>query len=298
VSALTIGVTASRFDDCKRGLAANYAAHYAAHHGASRRNPAPQSVCLIDADPRSCDVGTRLGVAGTSLQRFATAPAAAEIPRLAYPPLAVLPSAPGFFDMQYRQAYEAALATLRDAFDVVFVDLPAGTGRPGPTLDAGIANRLDVLLIASTPQRAALAATARHLELLAEARERGSFDAEVIVGVVITGDEGSAVLDLNEAVDILGAPVVGEVMQFWGRAQPNFGFGPTLGIAALEAQFHHLHRSVCQRSRRIATPVDPAPATAVAPFSAASRRSSRATGHEYRASPCVGTDPHGRMTLL
>jgi MinD-like ATPase involved in chromosome partitioning or flagellar assembly len=250
VRTLTIGVTASRFEDCKRGIAANYAANHAAGR-AKRAGEGNVSVCVVDADPRSCDVGTRLGVSGTSLQRFGMSPsarAAAPLPRLVYPPLTVLPAEPAYVDLEYRQAYEGALGAVQGAYDVLFVDLPVGTGRPGPTLDARLTDHLDVLLIAVTPHRAAIAATLRHLELIDEARERGSLDPALPVGVVITGDEGSSVLDAAETAELIGDAVVGVVMQLWGRALPNFGFGPTLGIGGLTEQFDAVHAAVCARA--------------------------------------------------
>jgi MinD-like ATPase involved in chromosome partitioning or flagellar assembly len=253
MAALTIGVTSARFEACKRGLAANYAAVLARDE--------QQSVCVVDADPRSCDVGTRLGVVGPTMRRF-TAPKlrgdvdaldARRLARMAYPPLHVLPIEPAFVDLDYRAAYDASITALRDAFDVVVVDLPVGAGRPGPTLDGRMVDRLDVLLVALTPDRPALAATLRHLELFAEAHARGAIAPHVSTRVVITGDEASAVLDPEDVADRLGEACAGHVPQLWGRALPNLGFGPTLGVSFLEAELLRVHATAAAlRTDRVA----------------------------------------------
>ena len=58
VTALTIGVTTARDPACKRGLAVNLAASLARTSGAASR------VCVVDADPLTLDVTTRLAVRG------------------------------------------------------------------------------------------------------------------------------------------------------------------------------------------------------------------------------------------
>src|SRR5580692_12650616 len=60
VTALTIGITTASDPACKRGLAVNLAASLA-----RRATPAVR-VCLVDADPSSRDVTTRLAVARSS----------------------------------------------------------------------------------------------------------------------------------------------------------------------------------------------------------------------------------------
>jgi hypothetical protein len=248
VSAFTVGITSARFEACKRGVAANYAAVLA-------RDEA-QSVCVVDADPRSCDVGTRLAAGGVTLNRYAaarrngkaTGSPQRQLQRLAYPPLYVLPVEPMYVDADYTELYDAAFPALRDAFDLVVVDLPVGAGRPGPTLDARLVDHFDALIVTVTPDRAALAATLRHLELFAAAVERGAVAEHVDLAVVITGDEGSVRLDPDEVADMLGG-VTGRIKQLWGRALPNRGFGPTLGIVSLEAEIHGIHEQLRDRHR-------------------------------------------------
>jgi hypothetical protein len=261
VPAFTVGITSARFEACKRGVAANYAAVLACDEG--------RSVCVVDGDPRSCDVGTRLAAGGVTLNRYAAArrdgKAAGsprnELARMAYPPLFVLPVEPMSVHRDYSEAYDTALPVLRDAFDLVVVDLPVGAGRPGPTLDARLVDHFDALILTVTPDRAALAATLRHLELFASAVERGAVAENVDIAVVITGDEGSVRLDPEDVADCLGG-VTGRLHQLWGRALPNRGFGPTLGIVSLETEIHRIHTHLNERhAAGIATPAPVASAT-------------------------------------
>jgi hypothetical protein len=108
-------------------------------------------------------------------------------------------------------------------------------------------DRLDALLVAATPDRAALAATLRHLELFAEAHERGAIAPHVSIAVVMTGDEGSTMLEPVDVAELLGEACIGHVPQLWGRSLPNHGFGPTLGISSLEAEFGRVHAVLAAR---------------------------------------------------
>lgn len=247
MAAFTVGVTAARFEACKRGFAANYAAILARHE--------MPSVCVVDADPRSCDVGTRLAVHAPAMRRFADkyvagptpTPARRALCRLAYPPLHVLPVEPGYVDVDYLRAYNAAMASVRNEFDVVVVDLPVGAGRPGPTLDQRVVDHVDVLVLTVTPDRPALAATLRYLELFEAAQDKREIAPHVRVVCVLTGDEGSTVLDPGDVEELLGGAVVARVPQLWGRALPNVGFGPTLGFPFLEQAIDDLHAALAAR---------------------------------------------------
>jgi hypothetical protein len=249
VPAFTVGVTSARFEACKRGLAANYAATVARHETGA--------LCVVDADPRSCDVGTRFGIAAPTLPRF-VAPKlegkvesldARRLPNLTYPPMAVLPTRPAYIDADYRPQYNAALDATRAVYDTVIVDLPVGAGRPGPTLDGRLVDRLDAILLAMTPDRPALAATLRHLELFAEAHQRGAIAPHVAIGVVMTGDEASTLLDPLDVAERLGDACVGHVPQLWGRSLPNLGFGPTLGFRFVETEVDRIHAELAARHR-------------------------------------------------
>ena len=65
MTALTVGVTTAKYPECKRGVATNIAASLARHSAVSAR------VCVVDADPFTLDVTTRLGVGGPVLEDFA-----------------------------------------------------------------------------------------------------------------------------------------------------------------------------------------------------------------------------------
>jgi MinD-like ATPase involved in chromosome partitioning or flagellar assembly len=227
VTALTVGVTTARDPACKRGVATNMAASLA-------RNVATASrVCVVDADPLTLDVTTRLGVRGVVLEDFArpTTPTVGQLPRLHSPDLAALPCGGGAIG-RLRYAAERALPELRDAFDVVICDVPGGPSGP----DSVIGNRLELLdwlVLAVTPEPGALGAARHFLELFDTARRRGDVGG-VKLAIVCTGDESSDELSVAEVEAGLGAAVAGRVPQLWGRAEPNLGFGPALAIPDLD----------------------------------------------------------------
>jgi hypothetical protein len=251
VTALTIGITAARFAECKRGLAANLAASLA-------RDPSRGQVCVVDADPLTLDVTTRFAVRGPYLEDFAelVVPLVGTLGSVHEPPLAVLPSSGASVGVTQR-AMEQALPQLRAHFDVVVCDLMGGPG--GPTRGVGRLAQLDWLLIALTPDVEPVEATACFLERLAAARERGEVAPSVRVGIVATGDEGSVArhgpTDLSSDVMArsLGCPVVGSIRQLWGRCPPNLGFGAALEIAELDDAVGAL----CARLTGPTDPVEP-----------------------------------------
>jgi hypothetical protein len=125
----------------------------------------------------------------------------------------------------------------RAIFDRVVVDLPVATGMPVGAAEAAVLAHLDVLLIAVTARDDAIGAARCHLEELRLAAAQGVIDPGLDVRLVLTGDEGSATLDVNGALQMLGdaaALLVGSVVQLWGRSEPNLGFGPTLGVPSLD----------------------------------------------------------------
>jgi len=229
VTALTIGITTARFEECKRGLAVNIAVSLA-------RDPAHGRVCVVDADPLSLDVTTRLAVRGPYLEDFAddAQTVLGLLGSVHEPALSVLPSAGAGVGATQR-ATERVLPMLRDRFDVVVCDLMGGPS--GPRRVAGGLGQIDWLLVAVTPDVEPVAATAAFLEQLDAGRRRREVATTVRVGLVVTGDEGSAgSADLSpETISrSLGCPVVGSVPQLWGRSVPNLGFGAALGIAELD----------------------------------------------------------------
>ena len=232
MTALTIGITTARFAECKRGLAVNLAASLA-------RDPSRRRVCVVDADPLSLDVTTRLAVRGPYLEDFAEpdVPSVGGLGAVHEPPLSVLPSSAACVGMT-RRGTERVLPLLRAEFDVVVCDLIGGP--TGPERVAGRLAPLDWLLIAVTPDVEPVEATAHFLDRFAEARDRGDIAASVRLGIVATGDEGSVgqrgstELSSEVIAKSLGCPVVGSVPQLWGRSAPNLGFGAALGIAELD----------------------------------------------------------------
>ncbi len=203
-----IGITSARSGDWKRGVAANVAARIAADGGVS--------VVVVDADPIGRDVGDRLGV-----ETFAC---------VEWPPLTVVPATA---DVDLRTA-RARIAWAASTHDLVVVDLPLGAGAPGPTLDADLLGPFDRVVAATDLSEHALCATARWVNLVATAQRNGSISDRVELVVAVVGETiGSASARLEVAAT-LGVPVVAGVPQYWGRARPNLGFGPTLGFAELD----------------------------------------------------------------
>ena len=129
-------------------------------------------------------------------------------------------------------AAERSLPALRDAFDVIVCDLPGGPSGPGSVLGNRL-EQLDWLVLAVTPEPAAVAAASHFLELFETARTRGDVGS-VELASVCTGDENSAVLDRIDVEAALGMRVAARIPQLWGRAEPNLGFGPALAIPDLD----------------------------------------------------------------
>jgi cellulose biosynthesis protein BcsQ len=196
-------------------------------------------VCVVDADPLTLDVTTRLGVRGPSLEDYArpTMPTIAQLAHLHSPELAVVPCDGGGMG-RVRFAVERALPELRAGFDVVVCDLPGGPSGP----DKVVGNRLeflDWLLLTVTPEPDAVRAAAHFLELFDTARARGDVTG-VELAVVCTGDESCAELDCDDVAEMLGVRPAGRIPQLWGRAEPNLGFGPALAIPDLDDAVHDL----------------------------------------------------------
>jgi MinD-like ATPase involved in chromosome partitioning or flagellar assembly len=226
MTALTVGITTAKEPECKRGLAVNMAASLARHSALSDR------VCVVDADPFVRDVSTRMPVSGPALEDFARTPEV-NLSRLGryHAEVAVLPNR-GEPIARTRLAVEHSAAPLREHFDVVVYDVPGGPTGPGRAV-GGRLERLDWLVLAITPEPAAIAPAAHFVEMFETARTRGEI-GEVRLAVVCTGDESSAVFEPTEIEAILGVTTAGRVPQLWGRAAPNVGFGPALAIPELD----------------------------------------------------------------
>jgi cellulose biosynthesis protein BcsQ len=233
VTALTVGVTTAKQPECKRGIAANFAAALARHSAVSAR------VCVVDADPMALDVSTRLGVRGPYLEDFAKAsmPQTAQLGRLHSPAMTVVPSN-GSPVARVHLAIEKALPELKEAHDVVVCDLPGGPTGPGLVLGTRL-ELLDWLVLAVTPNNASIAAANHFLEHFETAKDRGDI-GDVQLAIVATGDESSMLFEAQDVELMLGVNVAGRIPQLWGRAEPNFGFGPALAIPELDDAVYEL----------------------------------------------------------
>jgi cellulose biosynthesis protein BcsQ len=240
VTALTIGIITAGDPACKRGLAVNLAASHVRRAGAH--------LCVVDADPCSRDVTTRLATAGSSPEDFAAHPSVSVCALDASdarndPPLWVLASAGVGLT---GRAFGAVLRELRTRFDVVVCDLACGPDRPDLMPSEWFAG-LDWVLVAVTPQLGAVQAADRFAAQFDDALDRGDIARSVRLGVVTTGDEGSTELSLDAVGAMLGERVLASVPQLWGRAAPNVGFGAALGIGELDD-------AVCGLFERLAAP--------------------------------------------
>ncbi len=218
-------------------MATNVAASLARNAAVSAR------VCVVDADPLTLDVTTRLGVRGPVLEDYArpTPPTVAQLGRLFSPSLTVVPCGGGGIG-RLRFATERALPQLVEAFDVVVVDAPGGPSGPGSVVGARL-DALDWLVLAVTPEPGAVSAAVHFLELFGTARDRGDV-GDVQLAVVCTGDESCTHLDCRDVEAATGVAVAGRVPQLWGRAEPNLGFGPALAIPDLDDAVHDLFVSL------------------------------------------------------
>jgi hypothetical protein len=227
---MAVGVTTARDAACKRGVAVNMAASL------TRELYGGEEVCVVDGDPLSRDVTTRLAVRGANLDDFAAAfaPDIDAIGRFDASDFhfRVLGNA-GAGLGRLRFAAERAKPVLAGAFDVVIWDLVGGPNGPGRVVGESL-DMLDWLLLAVTPAPGAVAAAQNFLEHFETARKRGVIGRRLRLGVVCTGDEGCTQYDTDEVASQLGIEVIGSIPQLWGRAEPNLGFGPALAIPELD----------------------------------------------------------------
>ncbi len=240
MTAFTVGVTTAKHPECKRGVATNIAAALARHSAVSDR------VCLVDADPFALDVTTRLAVVGPVLEDYARAeiPPVGRLGRTHAPAMTVVPCG-GSAIGRVRFATDRVLPEIRDAFDVVVFDLPGGPTGPGSVVGSRL-EVLDWLVLAVTPEPGAVGAAAHFLELFRTAKDRGDV-GPVGLTVVVTGDESSAAMSLVDVEAMLGVSVA-SIPQYWGRAEPNLGFGPALAIPELDNAVYDLFAGIRRRA--------------------------------------------------
>ena len=227
---MRVGVTTAREPACKRGLAVNMAASL------TRELYGGEQVCVVDGDPLARDVTTRLPVRGIKLEDFARstvldADAIGRYEASDFHIRVLGNTGEGLGRIRY--AAEQARPMLESCFDVVIWDLVGGPNGPGRVVGARL-DALDWLLLAVTPEPGAIAASKNFLEQFETARQRQVIAPGLRLGIVCTGDEGSNTLKVADVEAALDRPVMGEVPQLWGRAEPNLGFGPALAIPELD----------------------------------------------------------------
>ena len=227
--ALTIAVTAPRMITCK-GFAANFAAHLAA-----RVTGGGSSVCLVDTDLESRDVGIRFDVSAPTLldvandlalrdgrRRFTDA-----IPKVDPPGLHVLPTRlpqSALVPLLHSKT-TALLGPLRAAFDFVVIDAPVSVGLGTFDWERTMLRQVDVLLVAVTAEASALGGVLRYLNAIAAAKNNGALAETFDAHVVLTGRDEDGTRSLLGEHDIerklRGIPVIASVPQLWGRQRPD-----------------------------------------------------------------------------
>lgn len=228
--ALTIAVTSPRTITCKRGFAANLATHLAA-----RVARAGSSVCVVDTDLESRDVGIRfdvdsptlLEVANNLALRDGTARLTEMIPRIDPPGLHVLPTRlpqSALVPLLHTKT-TALLGPLRAAFDFVVIDAPVAVGLGTFDWERTMLRQVDVLLVAVTAEASSLGGVLRYLNAIAAAKNNGALPPTFDAHVVLTGrdEDGTRTLLTERDIDrkLRGIPVIASVPQLWGRQRPE-----------------------------------------------------------------------------
>jgi MinD-like ATPase involved in chromosome partitioning or flagellar assembly len=228
--ALTIAVTSPRNITCKRGLASHLAAHLAA-----RVHRSGASVCVVDTDLDSRDVGIRFDVIGPSLLDVANDLALRDgrthvselIRRIDPPGLHVLPTRlpqSALVPLLHNKT-TPLLGRLRAGFDFVVVDAPVSVGLGTFDWERAMLREVDVLLVAVTAEASSLGGALRYLNAVAAAKNKGALPASFVAHVVLTGrdDDGSRSLFAERDLErrLRGIPVIASVPQLWGRHRPD-----------------------------------------------------------------------------
>jgi len=228
--ALTIAVTSPRSITCKRGFASNLAVHLSARV-ASRGH----SVCVVDTDLESRDVGVRfdvnaptlLDVANNLTVRDGSTHLSEVIARLDPPGLHVLPTRlPQSALVPHLHAKTTALlGPLRAAFDFVVIDAPVSVGLGTFDWERTMLRQVDVLIVAVTAEAAGLGGVLRYLNAIAAAKNSGALPSTFDAHVVLTGrdEDGTRSLLSERDIDrkLRGIPVIASVPQLWGRQRPE-----------------------------------------------------------------------------
>lgn len=228
--ALTVAVTAPRMLTCKRGFAANLAVHLAA-----RVAPEGSSVCVVDTDLESRDVGIRFDVTGPTLMEVASdlglrdgrCPLADAIAKVDPPGVHVLPTRlpqSALVPLLHSKT-TGLLGPLRAGFDYVIIDAPVAVGLGTFDWERTMLRGIDVLLVAVTAEAAALGGVLRYLNAIAAAKNNGALPTTFEAHVVLTGrdDDGTRTLLGEQDIErkLRGIPVIASVPQLWGRQRPD-----------------------------------------------------------------------------
>jgi MinD-like ATPase involved in chromosome partitioning or flagellar assembly len=228
--ALTIAVTSPRSITCKRGFASMFATHLAA-----RVVPEHASVCVIDTDLESRDVGVRFGITTPTLLDVANAVTLRDssvevsdvIPRIDPPGVHVLPTRlpqSALVPLLHNKT-TALLPHLRAAFDFVVIDAPVTVGLGPFDWERAMLRQVDVLLVAATAEASSLGGVLRYLNALAGAKNNGALPPTFDAHVVLTGRDDDGTRSLLTEADIerklRGIPVIASVPQLWGRQRPE-----------------------------------------------------------------------------
>jgi MinD-like ATPase involved in chromosome partitioning or flagellar assembly len=228
--ALTVAVTAPRAITCKRGFAANFAAHLAA-----RVTGAGSSVCLVDTDLESRDVGIRFDVTAPTFleiannlelrdgrRRFTDAITKVDPPGLHVLPTRLPQSA--LVPLLHSKT-PPLLSSLRAAFDFVVIDAPVSVGLGTFDWERTMLRQVDVLLVAVTAEASSIGGVLRYLNAIAAAKHNGALAETFDAHVVLTGRDEDGTRSLLGEHDIerklRGIPVIASVPQLWGRQRPD-----------------------------------------------------------------------------
>jgi MinD-like ATPase involved in chromosome partitioning or flagellar assembly len=241
--AFTIAVTSPRLLTCKRGLAAHLAAQLAIMGRAD-----DETVCVVDADVESRDIGARFGVTSPVLLDVAkmmgvagtTTQVEQIVSRVDPPGLSVLPTRPPEAALLPLLQSKTAtlLGPLATAFDYLVVDAPVGLGVEAPERDRAVLDNVDALVVAVAADPATFGSALRYLSALGDAVRRGSLPSTFEIHIVLTGSDvdGSRSLLDEDGLErkLEGLPVIGAVPQLWGRQRPNGPFDLDLDVALRE----------------------------------------------------------------
>ncbi len=230
VGAFTIAVTAPRMPTCKRGLAAHLAMYLA-----RVKADLGLSVCVLDTDIESRDVGLRFDVTKPALldvandrtlrddpDRLRSAITRIDAHGLGVVPVQI-PTGPLLPLLQNKAV--SLLDQLRAAYDFVVLDAPVGCGVGGEEWEEALLQRVDALVVAVSAESSAFGGALRYLNALGAARSSRALPETFDAHLVLTGSEedGSRSLLTQRALDrnLRGVPIVASIPQLWGRRVPG-----------------------------------------------------------------------------